>query len=111
MRSPLPYLCTSICVFSLLGVIAPASVKATPVNSYPKPVVRGFIDGCITSGRNNDPNLMAQLCSCAIQNIQETYTLEQFVAIGRKSRSSKIPPKEIIQVTNICVKAVLKANS
>jgi hypothetical protein len=59
---------------------AGASVDPPPANAYPDNVVQGFLGGC----KNVDPTSQAlsAACDCAIQRIQSTYTLAEFLQIS-----------------------------
>jgi hypothetical protein len=57
-----------------------ASIDPPLANVYPDSVVQGFLGGC----KNVDPTspALAAACDCAIQRIQATYTLGEFLQIS-----------------------------
>ncbi|MBV8718810.1 MAG: hypothetical protein JO318_03645 [Chloroflexi bacterium] len=57
-----------------------ASVDPPLANVYPDTIVQGFLGGC-QSQAPNDAQL-ASACNCAIQRIQATYSLTDFLSIS-----------------------------
>jgi hypothetical protein len=57
-----------------------ASVDPPTANAYPDSVVQGFLSGCVRGNPNNQE--LQAACSCAIQRIENTYTLGEFLNIA-----------------------------
>jgi hypothetical protein len=115
MRSPLPYLfaSTSVLLLSLVPAIAPALAEEgfTPAHRYPKVVIEGFMQGCIAKQGIINPKLIVPLCYCAVQAVQDKYSLEQMLALSREMRVTRTTPPELQEISRGCTMAVLKATS
>jgi hypothetical protein len=115
MRSPLPYIfaSTSALLLSLVPAIAPAMAEEgfTPAHQYPKVVAEGFMQGCLAKQGIINPKLMVPLCYCALQAVQDKYSLEQLLAISREMKVTRTTPPELQEISSGCTMAVLKATS
>jgi len=82
---------------SVLVLSALTSAEAKPRYQYPASVVENFIKGCTSTGTK--PNI----CSCAIDKIQDKYSFEEFYQIAEKARSDKQAAGELVSIAFECV--------
>ncbi len=79
----------------LLAVVAVACGGDPPtVHQYPKEIVDNFIKSC--RERGDEAN-----CRCAIDRLQNTFTLEQFQAMEARLAKGEVP-KEMVDAVADC---------
>ncbi len=74
-------------------------VKSNSPNIYPEKVKQAFIKGC---SKNRGVRMEAP-CSCAINKLQEKYTLAEFMEISIDLSEGKTPPTAFMQIVFQCV--------
>jgi hypothetical protein len=115
MRSPLSYIVgsTYILFLSLVPALTPVMAEQayTPTYKYPKEVISGGINGCMSKRGNVDPEIMRQICYCLSQAVQDRYSLSQFIDIAREMSATGTPNPEVKEITIGCAAAVIKKNS
>lgn len=89
--------------------VAPKAI-AENTTPYPAEAVQIFTDTCVAHG---DPSkipteTMREICSCNIQEIQRTYTFEEFTKIGNDLGEGKPAPAGFQEMVEGCVVEVLK---
>jgi hypothetical protein len=79
-----------------------ATPPATPsvTNRYPDIYVQAFMDGCA-----QDPAYI-NACTCVIEQIQATYSLEEVTALIEYNQQQQKLPPELLEITASCVSAV-----
>lgn len=65
-------------------------------NTYPPVVVEGFMEGCV----GEQGSEMEPLCTCAIEQFQNNYTLEEFIGFVSKMGDGEEMPEELTPVVN-----------
>ncbi|MBE9126845.1 MULTISPECIES: hypothetical protein [unclassified Coleofasciculus] len=71
-----------------------AELSEQAVNAYPPQIVQVFMNGCVGErGSEFEP-----LCACAIEQIQNEYTLEEFLVIALEMDAEKEMPEEFTPV-------------
>jgi hypothetical protein len=84
---------------------AQAAAPEAVANPYPQEAIDAFVQGCNSSGGNDE------FCGCAIAEVQNRYTLDEFVAISAGSSPDGEPSAEMQtvmnEVTSACVSALL----
>jgi hypothetical protein len=109
MRSLRPLLTVSACLFTFAGTQAGAAMAKDTTNAYPPQVVKAFTDACVSgSGGKVNAELMKSVCSCAIDEIQNQYTLEEFIAVAEKMEKSNTMNDKITTIVQGCVEQALK---
>jgi hypothetical protein len=74
--------------------------EATPpaaTNRYPDIYVQAFMDGCA-----QDPAYI-NVCTCVIDKIQATYSLEEVAALIEYNQQQQKLPPELLDITASCV--------
>ncbi|BAU14518.1 hypothetical protein LEP3755_50660 [Leptolyngbya sp. NIES-3755] len=106
-------LSVSIGFLTLAGSFAfVAAPKAIAENTtpYPAEAVQIFTDTCVSQGTQGriPPDVMREICSCNIREIQKTYTFEEFTQIGTALGEGKPAPAGFKEMVEDCVVEVLK---
>ncbi len=78
-----------------------ASIDPPLANAYPDSIVQGFLSGCEQTDPTN-PRLV-NACNCAIQRIQNTYPLADFLNLAATLLQGGSPPPDFTTVINDCV--------
>jgi len=78
-----------------------ASIDPPAANAYPDSIVQGFLSGCERSDPTNQRLVAA--CNCAIDRIQNTYTLADFLNIAANLLQQGNLPPDFTGVINDCV--------
>jgi hypothetical protein len=95
---------TTSVVASLFTLGAAGAIAQTqPANSYPTQDVDAFMNSCVSSAVNVGitQSQAESYCSCAIQEIQNQYTYEQFQQLSRQLMQRQTPP-ELTEIINTC---------
>jgi hypothetical protein len=72
-------------------------------HTYPKEVVQQFTRGCQeNTPKDIKPDLAEKICTCAIAQIQQKYTLGEFKTLGDELRKTGQPPQEIREMLKGC---------
>jgi hypothetical protein len=87
------------------GQMAKSEVKYP----YPPEVVTGFVKACSTSAAKLPPAIAQQMCGCIVTGLQNQYSMTEFQKIGEALEAGKPMPKEMEQVTQVCVEQVIKS--
>ena len=77
-----------------------ASIDPPLANAYPDAIVQGFLSGCERSEPGNQRLVAA--CNCAIERIQNTYTLADFLNIAATLLQQGSLPPDFASVINDC---------
>jgi hypothetical protein len=86
-----------------------AAVAKDEPAAYPPQVVKAFTDACVAGGEGKvDPEIMKKVCSCAIDAIQNQYTLDQFVDVAQKMEKTKAMNEQITKIVQGCVEQAIK---
>lgn len=77
---------------------------------YPTEAVNVFTKTCVSQG---DPSkvptqVMQEICTCNIREIQKTYSFEEFTTIGTELGEGKPAPAGFKEMVEGCVAEVLK---
>jgi len=89
---------TSSLVWLLLGL-----AQQNSSHVYPESAVRGFEAGCFDSAEATlDGEVIKKFCSCAILEIQKTYTYGEFKNILAQVQESKTIPSDIRDAMTSC---------
>ncbi|MGI9147729.1 MAG: hypothetical protein ACR2IK_14450 [Chloroflexota bacterium] len=87
------------------GASVDPPAQANPnADAYPAVIVETFTRAC--EDTNHDPALQATqraTCACAIDKIQQTYSLADFIAIGQQSMTGAGVPREVANIVVSCV--------
>jgi hypothetical protein len=77
------------------------SVDPPPTNAYPDTIVQGFLSGC----ERTDPTSqrLVNACTCAIQRIQDTYPLADFLNVAANLLQGGSLPPDFAAVISDCV--------
>jgi hypothetical protein len=70
-----------------------------PTNTYPPEMVQIYIENCV----GDRPEEIRAFCTCTIEKIQETYTLNEFMQIGQDLQAGQPEPEEFRQIITSCV--------
>jgi hypothetical protein len=84
---------------------ANAQPPATAVNPYPDIIVQGFMRGCLGDAPDDQKR---NTCSCAINRIQASYSLTEFINISSDVLQSGTLPPEFVNIVVQCVLAELQ---
>jgi hypothetical protein len=76
-------------------------------NTYPDSVVQGFLQGC--TNVNPDSPELAAACSCAIQQIENSYTLGDFLNITAQYLQQGSFPPDFVSVIATCTQPATSA--
>jgi hypothetical protein len=99
-----------ILALSEASIAAPGD-SAQAKYPYPEEMVTTYIEECSSAGAGKVPaNIMRDICTCTIEEFQNTYSLTEFRRIGEaieKGRAKEIPP-EMGKITETCVQDVLQ---
>lgn len=79
-----------------LGFAVWAMLGSAEAPAYPAPVVQGFMDRCIQSGRDQ------HTCSCVLNEMQRRYTLEQSIRLGLQFQGTGQVPAELADTVARC---------
>ena len=63
---------------------------------YPKDVENNFTDSCVSAGSTESA------CSCALQKIEDSYSITQFMAIEDSVRSGGTLPARMVSMVTGC---------
>ena len=77
----------------LLVLVVAACRKA---DVYPSEVVDNFMNNCTTQSSK-------KVCRCALDAIQQKFTLEQFLAVEARARAGE-EPKELMDAVRDCTR-------
>ncbi|MGD1902203.1 MAG: hypothetical protein ACFB9N_08185 [Geitlerinemataceae cyanobacterium] len=75
-----------------------AAEKGAP--PYPAQVTDNILDGCMAGSDGNEQ--VAAACACGVEQVQETYTFSEFMAIDRAATSGEEPPAEFQEIWQTC---------
>jgi hypothetical protein len=77
-------------------------------HTYPKEIVQDFTRGCKeNTPKEIKPDLAEKICTCAIGQIQQKYTLGEFRDLGEQLRKTGTPPNEIRDTIKGCAEKSL----
>lgn len=82
---------------TVLGLVALGACNGEDEGGYPPQVVKNFMASCTAQ-----PGASKSECSCAIERIQETMTVEEFAAEEARITRGERPSAEIIAAINKC---------
>jgi hypothetical protein len=115
MRHPIPALSfagslitIAVVGFQAVAVAAPTADK--PKYPYPEEMVISYVDECASQASGRVPDsVMRAICTCTIEEFQNTYPMAEFKKIGEaiEKGKSKDIPLEMMKITEECVKEVL----
>lgn len=112
MHVSLPQLSTLLGLLTLGGslVLPPSKAIAQNTTPYPAEAVEVFTKTCVEQGDSKtiSPEAMQQICTCSIEEIQQTYSFEQFTEIGTGLGQGKAAPAELNSIVQACVAEVIK---
>ena len=77
----------------------PEMTPQEPTNTYPPEIVQIYIENCA----GDRPEAVRAFCTCTIEKIQETFTLDEFMQIGEDLQAGKAEPDEFRQIITSCV--------
>lgn len=82
--------------------IAPGAIAqetTSPVNPYPPQAIQAWMSVCV---RDDSPEAQV-FCQCTIDEIQNNYTVEEFIQLGQNIQSGQEPPEKFNQIIQSCV--------
>lgn len=68
--------------FSIIIASSCGEDKSKSSNVYPPYIIESFMKGCTEDSPNNIEQTL--LCSCLMEKIQEEYTVEEYLEIGKQ---------------------------
>ncbi|MEQ9670799.1 hypothetical protein [Coleofasciculus sp. G2-EDA-02] len=77
----------------------PDMTPQEPTNAYPPEIVQIYLENCV----GDRPEEIRAFCTCTIEKIQETYTLDEFIEIGQELQDGQPEPEEFRQIITSCV--------
>ena len=91
-----------------IGVHGVALAKDEPA-AYPPQVVKAFTDACAAGGGGKvDAEVMKKVCSCAIDEIQNQYSLAEFVAVAQSMEKTNNMNDRVTKIVQGCVEQAVK---
>ena len=69
-------------------------------NKYPDQIRNNFLTSC-----DSQPNAPRAVCECALNKIEEKYSLDEFEKIDKAQREGEPLPKDISKIVTDCVKS------
>ncbi|MBD2081432.1 hypothetical protein [Leptolyngbya sp. FACHB-17] len=102
---------------TLLGLVAASGLTVLPQKAiaqnttpYPAEAVEVFTKTCVEQGDSKtiSSEAMRQICTCSIEELQKTYSFEQFTQIGNSIGQGKAAPEELNSIVQACVAEVMK---
>ena len=82
---------------STLPAAPPSNWPVTAQDGYPEEIVREFMRGCTVSSQN------VAFCECAIDTLQVTYSLEEFIAVSYEMLQTGTPPADVMNTVSVCI--------
>ncbi len=103
-------LTVSACLLTLAGTVYQgAAVAKDEPAAYPQPVVKAFTDACASGGGDKvNPEIMKKVCSCAIDEIQAQYTLDEFLAVAQAMDKTNTMNDKVTKIVQGCVEQAIK---
>jgi hypothetical protein len=75
---------------------------------YPSDMVEAYTKTCSNAGGKRIPrSVMSAICTCTIEEFQNTFSLKEFTAIGDSIEKGKGVPPEMTKIMEDCVEQVI----
>ncbi|MDX2213081.1 MAG: hypothetical protein SFY66_07305 [Oculatellaceae cyanobacterium bins.114] len=93
-------------VLFLLGLVGSGlNTQQDASHVYPEQEIKGFMSGCVDSAKTStDVAVADKLCSCAIAQIQQTYTYGEFKALANEMQKSGVLPTGLSDIMLSCAR-------
>ena len=101
---------TASIVLFVLGLVGRthSNLQQDASHVYPDREVKGFTEGCVEKAKARlDSAVAEKICSCAIADIQKTYTYGEFKKIGTELEATKNLPAGVQNILASCAKKEL----
>ena len=100
----LPISITTVLTLAIASVIAPAPARASSFDTYKQECLQRVR----TQGLTQEVAL--DVCNCTIKKFQSTYSLAQFQALVKKSKTDTAAARRLAEVGETCFESVLYEN-
>jgi hypothetical protein len=99
----------------LVEAVPATAVSAVTVKSgekyqhpYPDEMVGAYVKTCSNAGGKRIPaSIMTAICTCTIEEFQNTFSLSEFTAIGDSIEKGKGVPPAMTKIMEDCVEQVV----